>query len=218
MSGGAPAGPAPATVVFADTPQSLYANDLIDYSTKQGSSIYEQGCKTLDDIRRHYDDYLDSKLISLTHKALMTSALCKYDWLIQRGQWGVKSPDDKKIVAMAEELFKANKNLKDTLNDNKKTRSKINRGNKTRQKEDEAWKKISPKDGDKKSKEMCKHTFHWCEHHILPSECRMGNQRKEEQSPTIGGNSATYAAAAASIANPQFQALIASMQGQFDED
>ena len=49
MSGAAPAGPAlaPAIVVFADTPQSLYANDLIDYSTKRGSSIYEQGCKTL---------------------------------------------------------------------------------------------------------------------------------------------------------------------------
>jgi hypothetical protein len=47
--GAAPAGPAPAAVVFADTPQSLYANNLIDYSTKQGSSIYEQGCKTLDD-------------------------------------------------------------------------------------------------------------------------------------------------------------------------
>jgi hypothetical protein len=44
----APAGP-PAAVVFADTPQSLYADDLIDYSTKRGSSIYEQGCKTLDD-------------------------------------------------------------------------------------------------------------------------------------------------------------------------
>jgi hypothetical protein len=32
-------------------------------------------------IRRHYDDYLDSKLINLTHEALMTSALRKYDWL-----------------------------------------------------------------------------------------------------------------------------------------
>jgi hypothetical protein len=162
MSGTAPADPAPATIVFADTPQSLYANDLIDNSTKQGSSIYEQGCKTLDDIRRQYDDYLDSKLINLTHKALMTSALRKYDWLSQRGQWGVKSPDDEKIVAMAEGLLKANKNIKDVLNDNKKTRSKINRGNKTCQNEDEMWKKIPPKDGDnKKSKEMGKYMFHW---------------------------------------------------------
>ena len=49
-SGATSAGPAPAVVLFADTPQFLYADDLIDYSTKQGSRIYEQGCKTLDDL------------------------------------------------------------------------------------------------------------------------------------------------------------------------
>jgi hypothetical protein len=46
--GAAPAGPAPAAVIFVDTPQSLYANNLINYSTKRGSIIYAQGCKTLD--------------------------------------------------------------------------------------------------------------------------------------------------------------------------
>jgi hypothetical protein len=55
-------------------------------------------------IRHHYDDYLDSKLINLTHEALMTSALRKYDWLRQKGQWGTKSPDDEKIVAMAAQI------------------------------------------------------------------------------------------------------------------
>jgi hypothetical protein len=34
-----------------------------------------------------------------------------------------------------------------------------------RQKEDKAWTKIPPKDGDKKSKEMGKHTFHWTGFH-----------------------------------------------------
>ena len=119
--------------------------------------------------------------------------------------------------------LKADKNLEDTLNDDKKTRNKKDRGNKTRQKEDEAWKKIPPKDGEKKSKERGKHTFHWCEHHMawcahLPSECRLGHQRKEEQSPTVGGNSATYAAAVASVLNPQFQDFRASMQDRFNED
>jgi hypothetical protein len=55
----------------------------------------------------------------------------------------------------------------------------------------------------------------------LPSECRLSNQRKKEQSPLIGSNSATYATAAASITNPQFQTLIASMtglQGRVNED
>jgi hypothetical protein len=38
-----------ATVVFANTPQTLGTDDLIDYSTKQGSTIFEQGCKPLND-------------------------------------------------------------------------------------------------------------------------------------------------------------------------
>jgi hypothetical protein len=38
-----------ATMVFADMPQTLGANDLINYSTKRGSAFFEQGCKPLDD-------------------------------------------------------------------------------------------------------------------------------------------------------------------------
>jgi hypothetical protein len=183
-------------------------------------------------IRHHYNDYLDGKLINLTHEAQMTSTMRKYDWLRQKGQWGAKSPDDEKIVTMAPQLnalkghLKVDKHLKDALNNDKNTRNKKNKGNKNRQKEDEAWKKIPPKDGNKKSKEVGKHTNHWCEHHMalcmhLPSECCLGKQRKEEQMPTVGATSATYAATVASIANPQFQALIGSiagLQGQFDEE
>ncbi len=36
-------------VTFAVMPQTLNAHDLLDYLTKRGSSIYEQGCKALDD-------------------------------------------------------------------------------------------------------------------------------------------------------------------------
>ena len=50
----APAAPAATTaattvVVFADTPQTLGADDLIDYSSKRGSDIYKQGIAPLDD-------------------------------------------------------------------------------------------------------------------------------------------------------------------------
>ncbi len=178
-------------------------------------------------IRCHYNDYLDGKLINLTHEALMTSTMRKYDWLRRKGQCGAKSPDDKKIVAMATQLnalkgrLKVDKHLKEALNDDKK-----NKSNKNRQKEDKVWKRIPLKDGNKKSKEVGKHMYHWCEHNMawcmhLPSECRLGKQRKEEQTPTIEATSTTYAATVALIANPQFQALIASiagLQGRFDEE
>jgi hypothetical protein len=36
-----------ALVVFTDMPQTLGANDLINYSMKQGSVIFKQGCKAL---------------------------------------------------------------------------------------------------------------------------------------------------------------------------
>ncbi len=42
-----PAGAAP--VVFTDMPQTLGANDLIDYLTKRGSAIFKQGCKALNE-------------------------------------------------------------------------------------------------------------------------------------------------------------------------
>jgi hypothetical protein len=40
---------APAAVVFADTPSTLGVEDIIDYKTKQGNAIFENGCKALDD-------------------------------------------------------------------------------------------------------------------------------------------------------------------------
>jgi hypothetical protein len=36
-------------LVFADRPQTLGIDDLINYSTKRGQLIYNQGCKALDD-------------------------------------------------------------------------------------------------------------------------------------------------------------------------
>jgi hypothetical protein len=38
-----------ATVVFANTPQTLGADDMINYLTKRGSTILKQGCKPLND-------------------------------------------------------------------------------------------------------------------------------------------------------------------------
>ncbi len=90
---------------------------------------------------------------------------------------------------------------------------------------DEEWKKVPPKDGNKKSKEAGKYTYHWCVHHMawcmhLPADCHLGKERKVEQqktTPAYVANSATYAAAAASLVNPHFQALLAAM-GNHDED
>ncbi len=83
---------------------------------------------------------------------------------------------------------------------------------------------------NKKSKEVGKYTYHWCEHHMAwcmhkPSECCLGKEQKEEQQKTkqsYTANSATYAAAAASMVDPHFQALFATigtaLQGEDKEE
>jgi hypothetical protein len=58
-----------------------------------------------------------------------------------------------------------------------------------------------------------------------PSECCLGKEQKEEQQktkPAYTANTATYAATAASMVDPHFQALLATigtaLQGKDKED
>jgi hypothetical protein len=44
-----PVAPAANSVVFADTPQTLEVENLINYGTKRGAEIYRQGCAPLND-------------------------------------------------------------------------------------------------------------------------------------------------------------------------
>jgi hypothetical protein len=78
-------------------------------------------------IRHQHEDYLDGKLsTNITHEALMTSAIRKFDWLKTKGLWGAKSPDDEKIVAMTAALnalkgqFKLDPKLSAIANEGKK--------------------------------------------------------------------------------------------------
>ncbi len=173
-------------------------------------------------ICHQHKDYLDGELTPITHKTLMTSTKCKFDWLKTKGLWGAKSPDDKKIVAMTptinvlKSLLKldpklsaiVNKGKKKGNNKDKKKKNKKNMFNQHEQKKDEDWKKEPPKDGEKREKQVGKFTYHWCEHHMAwtvhkPTDCLLGKQHKEEQKKKPHkANSATFAAAAAMAVNP----------------
>ncbi len=121
--------------------------------------------------------YLNGKHTTITHKALMTSAKHKFDWLKTKGLWGVKSPDNKKIVAMTTALNALNGQLKldpklsTIINEGKKKRNnkdknkknKKNTSNQWEQKKDEAWKKELPKDSEKREKQVGKYTYYWCD-------------------------------------------------------
>ncbi len=92
---------------------------------------------------------------------------------------------------------------------------KENMSNQHEQKKDEARKKEAPKEGKKQEKQVNKYNYHWCEHHMAwtihkPANCMLGKQHKEEQKKPQKANFATIAAAA-TTANPHFDALMATM-------
>ena len=80
----------------------------------------------------------------------------------------------------------------------------------------ERWKKEPPKAGEsKEGKQVGKYTFNWCKHHMAwtvhkPADCLLGKQRKDKQKKPKA-NSATIAAVATSVVNPQFATLMAAM-------
>jgi hypothetical protein len=121
-------------------------------------------------MKRQHDNYLDVKL-TVTHKALMATAKCKFDFLKLKGKWGAKSPDDEKILAMVAEISALKGQLKldlklsaiaeegkkkgnngDKGEKGKKWKNKKNTSNKKDQKRDETWKRVPPKDNEKKEK------------------------------------------------------------------
>ena len=147
-------------------------------------------------IRHQQKDDLDGLFGStFTHEVLLQRAMSKYDYLRTKGMWGAKSPEDEKIVAMSTAMLDLKSKLK--LNDKlaaiemgggngKKSKNRKNTLNKVAQKKDKAWKKVPPKDGEKKTKEIDKYTYHWCEHHMAwtihtPSDCRLGKEHKDGQ-------------------------------------
>jgi hypothetical protein len=76
---------------------------------------------------------------------------------------------------------------KDNKGDNKKdkkTKNKKDTSNKKFQKRDEEWKKVPPKDGNPKEKQVGRFTFQWCKHHMVwtahkPQDCRLNPKHKD---------------------------------------
>ena len=120
-------------------------------------------------------------LLTITHEALMASAKATMDYPKHTGKWRAKFPNDEKIVAMAAKIntlkgqLKLDPKFSDIAKDKKegnkgekgkKLKNKKDSSNEKYQEKDEVWKKVPPKDGEKKMKEGGKYTFNWCKHHM----------------------------------------------------
>ncbi len=171
-------------------------------------------------MKQKHNNFLDGTL-TITHEALMAFAKSHFNYLKTTGQWGVKSPDDKKIVVMMAEInalkgqLKLDPKLSAIAKDNKKkndkgdnkkdkkTKNKMDTSNKRFQKKDEEWKKVPPKDGDPKEKQVGRFTFQWCEHHMAwtahkPQDCRLNLKHKDYQGKK--GDHKAHSAVVASLA------------------
>ncbi len=80
-------------------------------------------------MKQKHNNFLDGTL-AITHEARMAFAKSHFNYLKTTGQWGAKSPNDEKIVAMAAEInalkgqLKLNPKLSAIAKDNKKKEDK----------------------------------------------------------------------------------------------
>ena len=101
-----------------------------------------------------------------------------------------------------------------------KGKNKKNNADKVKQKKDEAWKKVPPKDSEKKMKEHDGRTYHWCVHHMAwtmhdPKECRLGLERKGDDK---SAKSSVVAASATTSINPSYEALLSTLARMQEEE
>ena len=175
-------------------------------------------------MERQFDDYLDDRgdMKDISVAKIMAMALNKYNFRVNKGMWGAKTAAEQRIVAMNAEIAdlrgklkltgqstkgKGNKSTKtDSKTDSKpsnKAKNKKNTYDKKKQKQDEAWKKVPPKDGKPTTKTVGGKVYKWCIHHMAwanhtSEECRVGQKRQAEQAsstaigPTTIANSSSF--------------------------
>ena len=195
-------------------------------------------------MKQKHNGYLDGTL-TLTHEVLMAFAKAHFDYLKNTGQWGAKSPDDEKIVAMAAEInalkgqlkldpklsaIAKDKKKEDKGENKNKKKNKKDTSNKKYQKKDEAWKKVPPKEGDPKEKQLGKYTFQWCEHHMAwtahkPQDCTLNPKHKDYKGKKNDNkaNSAVVASSAivpsaTTTLNNRYAALLATLATMNEEE
>ena len=195
-------------------------------------------------MKQKHNGYLDGTL-TMTHEVLMAFAKAHFDYLKLSGQWGAKSPDDEKIVAMAAEInnlrgqLKLNPKLSATENDNERkdddgeNKNDKKMKNKKYQKKDDEWKKVPPKDGDPKERQVGRFTFQWCEHHMAwtvhkPQDCTLNPKHKDYKgdkgkkndnraNSAIVASSATVPSATTTL-NNRYAALLATFAAMNEEE
>ena len=112
----------------------------------------------------------------VSHEQLMDWALNKFKTRKENELWCTKSDEEETIIALQAQVQKLMSN-KDKKNKKESSKDKKKKGKKGKGNDKPAWRKVPPKDGDKKSKSVDGKEWHWCPKHEAwvmhkPSECK----------------------------------------------
>ena len=185
-------------------------------------------------MERQFDDFLDERgdMKDISVAKIMAMALSKYNFRVNKGMWGAKSAAEQRIVAMNAEIAdlrgklkltgtkgKGSKGTKPSSNPPSKAKNKKNTSDKKKQKQDEAWKKVPPKDSEPTTKTVAGKIFKWCIHHMAwanhtSEECRVGQERKAEQAGSTASSATTPTAIASSSSMNYLAALAAASRDE----
>jgi hypothetical protein len=163
----------------------------------------------------------------------MTQAIAEFTYLTTCKVWGSKSPNKEQLIAMIADLkgklklapafadkHKKDRHKKDVKGGPvNKVKNKKNMANKAHQKKEEAWKKLPPKGSEPTTKDVAGKKYQWCIHHMAwgvhsAQECHLGASCKDasqENKDKPKDRAISYAAAAATIANPFFAVFLSEL-------
>jgi hypothetical protein len=226
-AGGAAGGGAEAAtlVPFAATPAMVNHQDLINYSTKVGTTIYKEGCKKL---TTEFDMKSSGTIVYTTE---LQAKCVKMGWHMGTQQIINFTNAAGSTINIVHQYRQINMVMLQTQcevfckkqggGDNRKQKNKKNNTNKKEQKRDKNWKKTPPKEREMHEKKVKGHTWRWCKHHMAQGNhkeelCRLGNERTNQR--TRGLNQVAAQAALATVLNPEWQALMANMARNMAND
>jgi hypothetical protein len=154
-----------------------------------------------DYVQRKKDLYEEGQ--DIDEDSLMIDALNKYNSIKKEGQWNALTPEQEKLVTLTaqfEQLKDKNLQLSKRLQVNGNPKSNKFKGknknqkkpdfkkknkSKSSTKDDEAWKRIPPKENEPKSKSVDGNEYIWCSEHLAWGkhhlhDCRLYKKRMEE--------------------------------------
>jgi hypothetical protein len=172
-------------------------------------------CPTFIDFITRKEEGYTADGVAYTPESLMSMAEKYYEILKLKGTWTATTPRDEQVLALTAEIAALKEGRKPKKEKDRNTfKSKMSPSE--RFTGEQAWKAVTPKNGEAHSKPVRKLIFHWCPHHGFwtahkPEDCTLGATELVDASskpttkppPTAVTKKLTFAQAMAAIVDEE---------------